>query len=242
MFLYFSQLPHKEPSQPFFLEISITFASVEVFVYVLGNPKNVYSIPYLFYANLLKITTLRPGNRKQNRDVLSRVCGGGWLRVPIRDRQQEHGVFLRISHHAAKRVAGARAKRGRFLLSFLSMGSCPAQVSKKLHSTILNCFGANLATPFVATVAGANPRLCIQSHQGQACEFQCPASPFFFPLQCSSNSELQHRHQLGPVGPKEAEEQTLQVRSCPTQTGTPHLLPELLCNLLPSCFLFQGRG
>lgn len=118
MFLYFSEFPCKEPSQPFFLEISITFSSVEVFVYALSDQKKVYCILYIFYVNLLKIITLRPGNRKQNQDVLSWVRGAGWPGVPARDRQQKHGVFISLC--AAKRVAWGECKEW-YMLSFISL-------------------------------------------------------------------------------------------------------------------------
>lgn len=47
IFLYFSQLPWKEPSQPLFLEISIAFSSVEVFVLSHQKKGVLYSISFL---------------------------------------------------------------------------------------------------------------------------------------------------------------------------------------------------
>lgn len=82
-----------------------------------------YCIPYLFYGNLLKITTLRPGNLKQNQGVLSWLCGGGWPEVPVRDKQQKHGVL--IPHCDAKTVAWGEGKE-RQMSSFLSLhGNMP---------------------------------------------------------------------------------------------------------------------
>lgn len=58
-----------------------------------------------------------------------------------------------------RQLPGVRAKRGKCLLFFLSMGICLAQVSKKLHSTILNSFEANLAATFWPWLLEATPSL-----------------------------------------------------------------------------------
>lgn len=120
------------------------------------------------------------------------------------------------------------------------MGSCLAQVSKKRHSTILNCFEANLTTTFWATITWGNPHLWIQSCQGQARGFLCPANPFFFLLQCRSNPELQH--QLGPAGPKGAKKLTESSELPQMELPPPTWYQNCFVSSYLPGFLFQGKG
>lgn len=152
-------------------------------MYVLSNQNEVSCIPNFFYANLLKSITFRPGNLEQNQRVLSQFHRGVWPRVPVRDRQWKHGVF--ISYCAAKRVAWGKSKEKQ--MPCLSLHEkLPARGLQETAFHNPKLFGANLVTTFSGATHISGSRAV------RACEFQCPVNLFFFPLQCRSNPELQH--------------------------------------------------
>lgn len=111
--------------------------------------------------------------------LTSSLQGQGILRFPLRNREQAHRALFH-SHQAAKRVSwgrfsepSQREAEAFFCVSTRSMGSCLAQISKKLQISQFKTVSER-----IPQYAAVPPRW---SHWGWCCGFQCPVSPFSFP-------------------------------------------------------------
>lgn len=139
-----------------------------------------------------------------------------------------------------RELPGVKAKTGICLLFFLSMGCRLAQVSKKLHSSILSCFGANLATTFWPRLLGATPSLDPEL-SGPGLWVSVPSKPIFLSTAVQKQPRAAATTPAGSSWPKRSKATDCRFRGAPDGAAISRLLRELLCKLLSSWVFVPGQ-
>lgn len=174
--------------------------------------KKVHCIPYLFYASMLKIITLRPGNPKQNQGVLSWVQGAGCHGVPERGRHQKHGVL--IFHWAAKRVAWGEGKDWH-MPSFLSFhGMSPGTGLQETAFVNPKLFWSKFGNNFLATVTWGNPISGSRAVRARPVGFSAQQTHFSFLCSAEATQSCSNNTSWVQLAQKK-QRNWLQVQRCP---------------------------
>lgn len=132
---------------------------------LLGDQKNVNCIPLFLCVSpcSLYYCLFKTQRSEVELEPVFWVHGDWRCQGPFKSGGTLRTLFL-VSLWAAKKVSwgilsgpGQREAEAFFSFSLNSVGNCLGQVSEKLYLSILGCFGENVLTLFLATVARSNP-------------------------------------------------------------------------------------
>lgn len=151
-----------------------------------GDPKNVNCILLFLYVSPCSLCycLITTQGSEVDSELVFWVHGDWRCQGPFKSGGNTGRALFLVSLWAAKRVSwgilsgpGQREAEAFFSFSLNSVENCLVQVSEKLRLSILDCFGGNVLTTFLITVATINSCPCSWNRTffGELCFCYCHA-------------------------------------------------------------------